>query len=337
MIFPILQASTVQEEEIASKVDSARVTFEHFAEQMAANPAETLEGLVHQAIEFGIKLVAAIIIYIAGAWLIKRIRRMIVNGFDRRKADKTLVSFVASLVSITLTVLLIIITIGTLGINTTSIAALLAAGGMAIGMALGVAAGLAAPSMGFDTAWFKPVGQLFINLIRMVVVPLVFTTLIAGAGVAGVLSVGAGAMAWVVGFAGFFVHGQSDLRRTGPTPQTCDREGFLPGSAVKPYYTGKTRQSSYAVTAGMTHRLRPWLSVFYGAGYGRSAVAWQLAESEGGGYVLNGGLSRKGMAAEAGLVFSVKRVSLAASTLTVAGRQWQIGIGVGIRLGNQKE
>ena len=136
MIFPILQASTVQEEEIASKVDSAKVTFEHFAEQMAANPTETLEGLMHQAIEFGIKLVAAIIIYIVGAWLIKRIRRMIVNGFNRRKADKTLVSFVASLVSITLTVVLIIITIGTLGINTTSIAALLAAGGMAIGMAL---------------------------------------------------------------------------------------------------------------------------------------------------------------------------------------------------------
>ena len=36
---------------------------------------------------------------------------------------------------------------------------------------------------------------------------LCFLTLIAGAGVAGVLSVGAGAMAWVVGFAGFFVHG----------------------------------------------------------------------------------------------------------------------------------
>ena len=50
---------------------------------------------------------------------------------------------------------------------------------MAIGMALGVAAGLAAPSMGFDTAWFKPVGQLFINLIRMVVVPLVLTTIVA--------------------------------------------------------------------------------------------------------------------------------------------------------------
>ena len=32
-------------------------------------------------------------------------------------------------------------------------------------------------------------------------------TLIAGAGVAGVLSVGAGAVAWTVGFAGLFVHG----------------------------------------------------------------------------------------------------------------------------------
>ena len=59
---------------------------------------------------------------------------------------------------------------------------------MAIGMALGVAAGLAAPSMGFDTAWFKPVGQLFINLIRMVVVPLVLTTIVAGAASVGDLS-----------------------------------------------------------------------------------------------------------------------------------------------------
>lgn len=41
-----------------------------------------------------------------------------------------------SLVSITLTILLIILTVGTLGVNTTSLAALLAAGGMAIGMAL---------------------------------------------------------------------------------------------------------------------------------------------------------------------------------------------------------
>lgn len=52
---------------------------------------------------------------------------------------------------------------------------------MAIGMALGIGAGLAAPVLGLDAGWFKPLGDLFIRLIRMVVVPLVLFTLIAGA------------------------------------------------------------------------------------------------------------------------------------------------------------
>lgn len=52
---------------------------------------------------------------------------------------------------------------------------------MAIGMGLGVLAGLIAPYINFDPQWFKPFGQLFINLVRMLVVPLVFATLVAGA------------------------------------------------------------------------------------------------------------------------------------------------------------
>ncbi|MFQ8888446.1 MAG: dicarboxylate/amino acid:cation symporter [Bilophila wadsworthia] len=41
---------------------------------------------------------------------------------------------------------------------------------MAIGMVLGIAAGALTPAMGLDPSWYKPVGQLFINLVRMVVV-----------------------------------------------------------------------------------------------------------------------------------------------------------------------
>ena len=52
---------------------------------------------------------------------------------------------------------------------------------MAIGMLLGVLVGLAAPKINLDAQWFRPFGQLFINLVRMVVVPLVFATLVAGA------------------------------------------------------------------------------------------------------------------------------------------------------------
>ena len=59
---------------------------------------------------------------------------------------------------------------------------------MAIGMVLGIAAGALTPAMGLDPSWYKPVGQLFINLVRMVVVPLVLTTLVAGAASVGDVS-----------------------------------------------------------------------------------------------------------------------------------------------------
>ncbi|MBD5642034.1 MAG: dicarboxylate/amino acid:cation symporter, partial [Desulfovibrio sp.] len=52
---------------------------------------------------------------------------------------------------------------------------------MGIAMGLGIIVGLIAPHVGFNAQWFKPFGQLFINGIRMVVVPLVFATLVAGA------------------------------------------------------------------------------------------------------------------------------------------------------------
>ena len=53
---------------------------------------------------------------------------------------------------------------------------------MAIGMVLGIIAGMIAPDMG---STFKPLGQLFINLIRMVVVPLVLCTIVAGSASVG--------------------------------------------------------------------------------------------------------------------------------------------------------
>ena len=55
------------------------------------------------------------------------------------------------------------------------------------GLALGVIVGLALRySLGpenaaaFTTAWFRPLGDTFVQLIRMLVVPLIFTTLVAG-------------------------------------------------------------------------------------------------------------------------------------------------------------
>lgn len=131
-----LQVAAPSAEEIASKADSAKVSLEQFAENLAKDPGTTLHNLGQDAIQFGLKLLVAIVIYLIGAWLIKRVKKMLGAMFVRKNTDKALASFVTSLTTITLTVLLITATIGTLGVNTTSFAALLAAGGMAIGMAM---------------------------------------------------------------------------------------------------------------------------------------------------------------------------------------------------------
>ncbi len=131
---------------------------------------------------------------------------------------------------------------------------------------------------------------------------------------------------------GAFVHAQTDFRSTGDTRMECNRDGLTADGGPMPYYTGHTRHSNFAVTAGPVHYLGHGLSLFYGAGYGRTATAWQLAESEGGGYALNEGLTHSGVAAEAGALFSLGRISIAASAVTVAGKQWQACVAVGIRL-----
>ena len=59
---------------------------------------------------------------------------------------------------------------------------------MAIGMILGIIVGALTPVFNFDPSYFKPVGPLFISLVRMVVVPLVLTTLVAGAASVGDVS-----------------------------------------------------------------------------------------------------------------------------------------------------
>ena len=74
MKFPILQTPVITEEDIVSKADSAKVTIEQFASNLATDPNTTLHNLLNDAIHFGIKVLVAILIYVVGAWFIKHIR-----------------------------------------------------------------------------------------------------------------------------------------------------------------------------------------------------------------------------------------------------------------------
>lgn len=107
------------------------------AEKIANTPAsELIADLIDKAVAFGLKVLAAFVIYFIGVWLIRKTKKILGRIFERNNTDAAIASFVQSIAGIALTVLLIVVTVGALGIDTTSIAALLAGGGMAIGMAL---------------------------------------------------------------------------------------------------------------------------------------------------------------------------------------------------------
>ncbi len=135
MLHNILQ-TLVQEEQVENLADTLRVEGGKLLTNVVNDPRGVLHDLLDKAIDFGLKVLGALAIYIIGAWLIRRIKRLLLKIFEKRKTEKTIVSFVLSLVTLLLTVLLIVITVSALGINTSSFAALLAAVGVALGMAL---------------------------------------------------------------------------------------------------------------------------------------------------------------------------------------------------------
>ncbi len=106
-------------------------------EKFTSLDAETfIRDFTGQAIWVVLKIAVAILIYAAGRWIINRVVRLMDASFDRRQVDKSLRSFLRSLLKgIAYTILLLII-VQLLGFNTTSLVALLAASGFGIGMAL---------------------------------------------------------------------------------------------------------------------------------------------------------------------------------------------------------
>ena len=97
---------------------------------------ETYAMLIEWALSFCKNLIVALIVYFIGRFLIKWGTRLITKLLERSKVDKSLYTFLTSIVNVVAWFVLIIIIISILGIETSSFIALFASAGMAIGMAL---------------------------------------------------------------------------------------------------------------------------------------------------------------------------------------------------------
>lgn len=125
-------------EEVTVQKDSLVKEVTETVEMLRETPVnEWLPQMVHQyVVPLALRIVIALIVLIVGRWVIKLAKKWLANGLLSKRADATLHKFLSNLVSVVLNFVLIIIIIGILGVNTSSLVALLASAGLAIGMAL---------------------------------------------------------------------------------------------------------------------------------------------------------------------------------------------------------
>ncbi|ADY27982.1 MULTISPECIES: mechanosensitive ion channel family protein [Cellulophaga] len=100
------------------------------------NPEKWMNLAIEKIMDYGPKIIMAIIIYLVGAWLIKKLIGVARKVMAKGNYDESLQKFLLNLVNWGLKIFLIITVISTLGVETTSLAAVIAAAGLAIGLAL---------------------------------------------------------------------------------------------------------------------------------------------------------------------------------------------------------
>lgn len=100
------------------------------------NVEQILDKLLNWGIDACKSIIGAILIYVIGRFVIKQINRLVCKILTKRKLEISVQTFCRSLVNLLLNLVLVFAIISKLGVETTSLAALLASAGVAIGMAL---------------------------------------------------------------------------------------------------------------------------------------------------------------------------------------------------------
>ncbi len=98
---------------------------------------EALQTLVvTQGVDYGLKFISALLVFIIGKWLAGKIAKIIAKILDRQKVDITLTKFLRNIIYYAILAAVVVAAAGQLGINTASFLTIIGAAGLAIGLAL---------------------------------------------------------------------------------------------------------------------------------------------------------------------------------------------------------
>lgn len=136
MLLNILNLITLQATPSAPAAESAAKISQEVAELKSLSLEDLINRLAQSAVTFAINLAIAIVVFYVGRFVIRKIYRLVQTIFLKRDIERSLSSFVLSLINIVLYFILIVTVIGIVGIETTSFLAIFASAGVAVGMAL---------------------------------------------------------------------------------------------------------------------------------------------------------------------------------------------------------
>ena len=103
---------------------------------LEARKVLTLQNAVDFLTSYGGGLLSAIAVFVIGRWVAKFVTAMVVRASRRANVDNTLLGFLQNVIYLMLLIAVCIASLGCLGVDTTSLSAILAAAGFAVGMAL---------------------------------------------------------------------------------------------------------------------------------------------------------------------------------------------------------
>lgn len=132
----IFQITTTNGDATAAAEQTAQMVEKSFDLLKTLSLEEIIGKIAHSVIEFAFDLFVAVLVFLVGRFVIRRIYAMLSRVMVRREVERSLSSFILSFVNIGLYFILVVAVIGILGINTSSFIALFASAGVAVGMAL---------------------------------------------------------------------------------------------------------------------------------------------------------------------------------------------------------
>lgn len=131
----LLAAANTTDESVTDILDSATEVTSEATQEVNAF-FRFIENNIPNIISFGIKVLLALIFFFVGGKIIKWIRKIVRRSFERTGADTGVMQFVDSMLKFGLYALLIFMIATNFGVESSSVAALIASAGVAVGLAL---------------------------------------------------------------------------------------------------------------------------------------------------------------------------------------------------------